>query len=64
MKVSWDQQKCSHSGRCVRELPEVFKVENGSFVIDANAATPDRIRQQVERCPSKALAIEGGHEQK
>ncbi len=33
MKVVWNDKACCHSGNCVKTLPEVFKVENGQFVI-------------------------------
>ena len=34
MKVSWDESVCIHAGKCVQGAPEVFKVEDGKFVID------------------------------
>lgn len=60
MQVLWDQNKCSHSGNCVRGLPKVFKIEDGAFVIEPGAATSERVRQQVAECPSKALSIKEG----
>lgn len=53
--VSWDQDVCSHAGKCVQGLPQVFKVENGEFVIDENAASAEQIKNTVAQCPSGAL---------
>ena len=30
-KVTWDEKVCSHAGKCVGGLPEVFKIEDGNF---------------------------------
>jgi len=57
MDVKWDQDVCSHAGVCVNSLPKVFKVEDGSFVIDADAASEAEIRGTVSKCPSGALTI-------
>lgn len=57
MQVKWDEHKCCHAGVCVKELPEVFKVENGQFVIDSEAASKEVIADVVSQCPSGALAI-------
>ena len=43
MKVSWDESVCIHAGKCVQGAPEVFKVEDGKFVIDTSASTEDKI---------------------
>lgn len=58
MKVHWDEERCCHAGICVKELPQVFKVEDGQFKIDAEAAPEAEIRRVVAQCPSGALAIE------
>ena len=57
MEVRWDQDVCSHAGVCVNSLPKVFKVEDGSFVIDTDAASEAEIRGTVSKCPSGALTI-------
>jgi len=57
LKVNWDKDICSHSGNCVKTLPQVFKVENGKFVIDTAAADDARVRATVAACPSGALTI-------
>ncbi|HEY3332385.1 MAG TPA: (4Fe-4S)-binding protein [Capsulimonadaceae bacterium] len=54
--VHWDSAKCTHSGRCVRGLPEVFNLQQHPW-IKLDAATADEIAAQVERCPSGALSV-------
>jgi uncharacterized Fe-S cluster protein YjdI len=41
----------------VKTLPQVFKVENGKFVIEPSAASDAQVRSAVAGCPSKALKI-------
>ena len=60
MNVNWDDKVCVHAGECVKNLPKVFKVEDGKFVIDTSAGTDDEIRQTVAKCPSGALTVQGG----
>lgn len=57
IQVAWDKNICIHSGNCVKTLPEVFRVENGKFVIDPAAADDARVRAAVAACPSKALKV-------
>ena len=57
VQVSWDSKVCSHSANCVKTLPQVFKVENGKFVIDPAAASDDRVVAAVKACPSGALKL-------
>jgi uncharacterized Fe-S cluster protein YjdI len=58
MEVKWDQDVCSHAGVCVNSLPNVFKVEDGNFVIDTDAASEAEIRDVVSKCPSGALTVQ------
>lgn len=60
VKIEWDEKTCIHAGECVKNLPQVFKVEDGKFVIDASAAGDDEIRTVVAKCPSGALSVQGG----
>jgi uncharacterized Fe-S cluster protein YjdI len=57
LQVTWDKDVCIHSGNCVKTLPEVFKVEQGKFVIDPSAADDAKVRAVVAACPSKAFKI-------
>ena len=58
MKVTWDESVCIHAGKCVGGAPEVFKIEDGKFVIDTSAASEDKITDVEAECPSGALKIE------
>jgi uncharacterized Fe-S cluster protein YjdI len=58
IKVTWDESVCIHAGKCVGGAPEVFKIEDGKFVIDTSAASEDKITAVVSECPSGALKIE------
>jgi uncharacterized Fe-S cluster protein YjdI len=57
VQVDWDAKVCSHSGNCVKTLPQVFKVENKKFVIDPAAAADEKVIAAVKACPSGALKI-------
>jgi CDGSH-type Zn-finger protein len=46
---------CQHAGFCTDELASVFKLHQEPW-IDPNGAPVDRIRTQVDRCPSGALS--------
>ncbi len=58
VEIKWDDKTCIHAGECVKGLPQVFKVEDGQFVIDASAASEADIRAVVAKCPSGALSVE------
>ncbi len=58
MKVTWDENICIHSGKCVKNLPSVFTKQDGKFVIIQDGAPEDQIRKVVKECPSAALKIE------
>jgi uncharacterized Fe-S cluster protein YjdI len=57
LEVTWDSKVCSHSGNCVKSLPQVFKVEHSKFVIDPAAADDQKVRATVAACPSGALKV-------
>jgi putative redox protein len=54
--VVWKPELCQHSTRCFTQLPEVFNPKNKKWV-DVNAASPEKIIEQVKNCPSGALTI-------
>lgn len=58
MNVSWDENVCIHSGKCVKNLPSVFTLQDGKFVIIQDGAPEEQIRETVKACPSGALKIE------
>lgn len=53
--VVWDAEKCTHSGRCVRGLPEVFDLKAKPWV-NVLGGSSEEIGAQVDRCPSGALS--------
>ncbi len=55
--VVWKPKLCIHSGICFRGLPGVFDPTRRPWV-DLSKADAAAVREQVERCPSGALAIE------
>ena len=57
MEDDWDSKACCHSGNCVKSLPEVFKVENGNFVIQPENASEAEVHRVVAACPAKALQV-------
>lgn len=57
LKINWDESTCQHAGVCVNSLPDVFKIQDGNFVIDSNAAGEKQIRDVCAACPSGALSV-------
>jgi uncharacterized Fe-S cluster protein YjdI len=55
--VIWRPSLCQHSGVCVGGLPEVFDSRRRPW-IELRHADSKAITDQVERCPSGALAWE------
>lgn len=53
--VLWQPDKCIHSTRCFRSLPEVFHPARRPWITMDSAPTEDIIRT-VENCPSGALS--------
>lgn len=54
--VVWQSGLCQHSGNCVRNLPDVFRPKEQSWIQVENASS-DEIRAAVAKCPSGALSI-------
>jgi putative redox protein len=54
--VLWKPEFCQHSTRCWTQLPQVFKPTIRKW-IDPNGAPPERIQEQVAKCPSGALVF-------
>lgn len=53
--VVWKPEKCIHSEKCWRGLPEVFSPKAKPW-IDVKGAATDKIVSQVDSCPSGALS--------
>jgi uncharacterized Fe-S cluster protein YjdI len=54
--VVWQSGKCTHSGNCVRNNPEVFQPREKPW-IKIDASTTEKIIETVNKCPSGALMI-------
>jgi uncharacterized Fe-S cluster protein YjdI/CDGSH-type Zn-finger protein len=52
--VSWDAQRCIHTGICTAGLPEVFDVTRRPW-IQLEGADADSVLALVRRCPTGAL---------
>ena len=53
--VVWKSELCTHSGNCVRGLPDVFRPKEKPWV-KIDAADTDALIAQVDKCPSGALS--------
>lgn len=56
LTVVWDNTKCTHSAICAKGLPTVFKPRERPWIQLENEDN-ETIRQQVLKCPSKALSL-------
>lgn len=56
IKVRWQSDLCSHCEACWRGLPQVFNPEHRPWV-NIDGATAEKIRQQVDQCPTGALSV-------
>jgi len=52
--VVWKPHLCDHSAVCIRELPKVFDTFSRPW-IKMDAASSEKIKEVVDRCPTKAL---------
>jgi uncharacterized Fe-S cluster protein YjdI len=55
--ILWKPKVCSHSGVCVRTLPNVYDPKARPWIRPENATTRELI-EQVAKCPSGALSIQ------
>lgn len=60
--VTWQPEKCIHSGICVKGLPKVFQPEDKPW-IKIDAESTEDIVHQVKQCPSGALGFYMENEQ-
>lgn len=54
IEVYFDAEKCSHSGVCVKGMPQVFDLKKRPWV-NTDGASADEIAAHIEKCPSGAL---------
>lgn len=57
--IVWKPDLCWHCGECAEGLPDVFRPDERPWVKLGD--TPmEKVIEQVERCPSKALSWKPG----
>jgi uncharacterized Fe-S cluster protein YjdI len=54
--VTFDPNRCTHSGECLRGLPGVFDIRRKRWIRPELAAA-GTVEDQVARCPSGALQV-------
>lgn len=54
--ITWQAEKCIHSGVCVKTLPKVYNPKERPWIKMENA-TSEELMNQVAQCPSGALSI-------
>jgi len=60
--VVWQPAKCIHSTICFRSLPQVFNPQQRPWV-KVDAATTERLIEQIKSCPSGALSYKMDNQQ-
>jgi len=55
LTVIWKPERCIHSENCFKGLPAVFD-PNARPWVNVEGATDQKIKQQIDACPSGALA--------
>ncbi|MCH7414677.1 (4Fe-4S)-binding protein [Belliella sp. R4-6] len=61
--ITWEPEKCVHSGVCVKGLGEVFQPKEKPW-IKIDAASSEKLVNQVKKCPSEALGYYLNNEDK
>ena len=56
ISVEWYAHRCTHGGRCVRALPQVFNPQQRPW-IRVDAADSEAVARAVLGCPSGALQL-------
>lgn len=56
LTIVWQPHMCTHETKCWKGLIQVFNPKNRPW-INLDGATKQRIIDQVQQCPSKALSI-------
>lgn len=56
IKIVWKPSLCTHSGVCVKTLPQVYNPKEKPWVKIENAST-EELKDQLKKCPSGALSF-------
>lgn len=57
LSIIWKPQLCIHSENCFKALPRVFNPRRKPW-IDPKEEDAEKIKLQIEKCPSGALSFE------
>ncbi len=57
VNVVWKPEKCTHSGICVKLLPNVYHPKEKPWIKCENV-TDEELINQIKQCPSGALSYE------
>lgn len=55
--ILWEPKKCIHAAICVKDLPKVYDPNAKPWIKPENAAV-DQLKDQIDKCPSRALTYE------
>ena len=62
MTVTWKPNTCIHAKNCWKGLLQVFNPQNRPW-INMDGATTNRIKKQIDECPSGALSYQMKNEE-
>ena len=54
--IKWQPKKCQHAAVCVATLPKVYNPEASPWIAIENATT-EKLKSQINKCPSGALSF-------
>lgn len=57
LEIVWKAHLCAHSGNCLRGLSKVFNLKEKPW-INLEDETDEKIKNQVDKCPSGALSYQ------
>ncbi len=55
LTIVWKPKLCSHAGKCVKALPDVYDPKARPWITPDGASTED-LKSQIGLCPSGALS--------
>jgi len=55
LTIVWEPKLCTHAGKCVQALPEVYNPQERPWIKAEKGSTED-LKAQISQCPSKALS--------
>ncbi|RKE47091.1 (4Fe-4S)-binding protein [Sphingobacterium detergens] len=52
--ILWTPSKCIHAGICVKSLPEVYHPKETPWITPEGASV-EKLKEQIDKCPTGAL---------